>query len=122
MQHGLHQEWLKAGAMVDGERTRSERGTPRGGIASPLSANVCNHYVFGLWAHHWRRQHGKRPIRVVRYADDRVMGFASKQDAERFLGELNERFARFGRFAAASRRTTIVVRASDGSLSVGIDA
>ncbi len=92
----LIQKWLKAGVLEDGKRIRSEQGTPQGGSASPLLANVYLHYVFDLWAHQWRQRHGGGNIRIIRYADDVVVGFESTRDAERFLEELRERFAQFG--------------------------
>src|SRR6266568_4607386 len=52
----LIQKWLNAGVLEDGRRTRAEEGTPQGGSASPLLANVYLHYVFDLWAQAWRRK------------------------------------------------------------------
>jgi RNA-directed DNA polymerase len=46
----LIRKWLKAGVMEDGEVTQTETGTPQGGVASPLLANIYLHYVFDLWA------------------------------------------------------------------------
>lgn len=92
----LIRKWLKAGVLEDGKRMHSDLGTPQGGSASPLLANVYLHYVFDLWAHQWRKKHGGGNIRIIRYADDLVVGFESKRDAERFLADLRERFARFG--------------------------
>jgi RNA-directed DNA polymerase len=46
----LIRKWLKAGVMEDGEVIRPEVGTPQGGVASPLLANIYLHYVFDLWA------------------------------------------------------------------------
>src|SRR5215218_5968714 len=51
----LIQKWLNAGLMEDGKRTRMDEGTPQGGSASPLLANVYLHYVFGLWSRHGAR-------------------------------------------------------------------
>src|SRR6516162_5236057 len=45
----LIQKWLNAGVLEDGKRIRVEEGTPQGGSASPLLANVYLHYVFDLW-------------------------------------------------------------------------
>src|SRR6516225_2161626 len=65
-------KWLKAGVMEDGEVTRPEVGTPQGGVASPLLANIYLHYVFDLWAERWRRHHAQGNVILVRYADDSV--------------------------------------------------
>ena len=92
----LIQKWLNAGVLEDGKRTEVEVGTPQGGSISPLLANIYLHYVFDLWANQWRRKPATGEVIIVRYADDFVVGFQGKADAERFLVELRERFARFG--------------------------
>jgi len=92
----LIQKWLNAGVLEDGTRTRSELGTPQGGSASPLLANVYLHYVFDLWVQKWRRTQARGDVIVVRFADDIVAGFQHKSDAERFRAELAERFSKFG--------------------------
>ena len=85
---------------------------------SPLLANVYLHYVFDRWADWWRRRHARGDVIIVRFADDFVVGFEHQEDAQRFLAELRERFAKFGlelhpdktrliefgRFAAAKRQ------------------
>jgi RNA-directed DNA polymerase len=78
------------------ERTRSEVGTVQGGSISPLLANVYLHYVFDLWVQRWRRREARGDVIVVRFADDFVVGFEHREEAERFLADLRERFARFG--------------------------
>ena len=92
----LIQKWLNAGVLEDGIRTRSKAGTPQGGSASPLLANVYLHYVFDLWVRKWRRTRARGDVIVVRYADDIVLGFQHKSDAERFWTELVDRFGKFG--------------------------
>ena len=92
----LIQKWLNAGVLEDGARTWHEEGTPQGGSISPLLANVYLHYVFDLWAQRWRRKHAHGDVIVVRYADDFIVGFQHRADAERFLAELRERFTKFG--------------------------
>ena len=91
----LIRKWLNAGVLEDGKRTWSEQGTPQGGSASPLLANVYLHYVFDLWVQRWRRTQARGEVIVVRYADDFIVGFQHQSDAERFLVELTERFRRF---------------------------
>ena len=91
----LIRKWLNAGVLVDGERTRSARGTPQGGVISPLLANIFLHYVFDLWVRDWRRQ-ATGDVIVVRYADDFIVGFQHEQEARRFLTELRSRLAAHG--------------------------
>ena len=91
----LIQKWLTAGVLEDGKRTRADEGTPQGGSASPLLANVYLHYVFDLWVHAWRRKRAHGDVVVVRFADDMVVGFQVKADAERFWVERAERCRKF---------------------------
>ena len=74
----LIQKWLNAGVLEDGKRIRVEEGTPQGGSASPLLANIYLHYVFDLWAQAWRRKRAHGDVIVVRFADDIVVGFQSE--------------------------------------------
>jgi group II intron reverse transcriptase/maturase len=92
----LIQKWLNAGVLQEGERIQSETGTVQGGSISPLLANVYLHYVFDLWVQRWRSTQARGEVIVARYADDFIVGFQHKQEAERFLTELRERFAKFG--------------------------
>jgi hypothetical protein len=87
-------------------------------VFSPLLANVFLHYVFDLWVQQWRTRFATGDMIVVRYADDFVVGFQHRREAERFHRELGERFQKFGlalhpektrliefgRFAAENRR------------------
>ena len=88
-------KWLAAGVIEDGAWTASEEGVPQGASVSPLLANVYLHYVFDLWAHQWRRQHARGEVIVVRWADDFVVGFEHRDDAERFWADLRSRLAEF---------------------------
>jgi RNA-directed DNA polymerase len=89
-------KWLAAGVIEDGEWTQSEKGSPQGASASPLLANVYLHYVFDLWAEWWRKRHAHGDMVMTRFADDFIVGFEHKEDADRFLDELSGRFATFG--------------------------
>ncbi|MBW6512877.1 MAG: group II intron reverse transcriptase/maturase [Desulfuromonadaceae bacterium] len=92
----LIQKWLSAGVLEEGKRIPNEEGTVQGGSISPLLANIYLHYVFDLWIRQWRRTQARGDVVVVRYADDFVVGFQYRDEAERFLTELRERFAKFG--------------------------
>jgi len=92
----LIRKWLKAGVSEDGEWSETKVGTPQGAVVSPLLANVYLHYVFDLWAEVWREKVAQGDMIVVRYADDLVVGFEHRAEAERFLQEFQERLAKFG--------------------------
>jgi RNA-directed DNA polymerase len=92
----LIQQWLDAGVVEDEEWTECDEGTPQGATVSPLLANVYLHYAFDLWVQRWRHQEARGDMIVVRYADDFIVGFQHRKDAERFQRELSERFAKFG--------------------------
>jgi RNA-directed DNA polymerase len=92
----LVQKWLAAGVLEEGSLTVSDTGVPQGATISPLLANVYLHYVFDLWAHQWRQRQATGDVVIARYADDFVMGFQHREDAERFLADLRERFSQFG--------------------------
>jgi RNA-directed DNA polymerase len=91
----LIQKWLGAGVLEDGKRIRVEEGTPQGGSVSPLLANIYLHYVFDLWVQAWRRKRAHGDMIVVRFADDIVLGFQAKSEAEQFRAELTERMRKF---------------------------
>jgi RNA-directed DNA polymerase len=92
----LVQKWLAAGVLEDGKRHVSEVGTVQGGSISPLLANVYLHYVLDLWVQRWRQTQARGEVVIVRFADDFTLGFQHREDAERFLAALRERFAQFG--------------------------
>jgi len=113
----LVSKWLAAGVIEDGTWAETDLGAPQGASASPLLANVYLHYVLDLWAGWWRKHHAHGDVIIVRWADDFIVGFEHRMDAEKFLAGLRERLSRFGlelhpdktrliefgRFAATSR-------------------
>jgi RNA-directed DNA polymerase len=92
----LIQKWLKAGVVEDGKWFQTEEGSPQGSVISPILANLYLHYVLDLWAKAWRKKQARGEMIIVRYADDGVMGFEKREDAEQFLGQLRERLRKFG--------------------------
>jgi group II intron reverse transcriptase/maturase len=92
----LIEKWLRAGVLEKGRRIQSEEGTVQGGSISPLLANIYLHYVFDLWVQRWRKKQAHGDVVVVRFADDFVVGFEHRGEAEQFLDALRERFGRFG--------------------------
>ncbi|MEZ6152450.1 MAG: group II intron reverse transcriptase/maturase [Pirellulaceae bacterium] len=86
---------LRAGVMEDGSFQVSEQGTPQGGVASPLLANVYLHYVLDLWFERRFRRTCQGSAKLIRYADDFVVCFQQESDAKQFMRELPERLAKF---------------------------
>lgn len=115
----LIRKWLNAGALDTVRSQEAGRGSPQGAIISPLLANIYMHYAFDLWVSHWRRTQAQHEMIIVRYADDIIIGFQRYGDVRRFRTALKERLGkfglevhptkarllRFGRFAAAERRS-----------------
>jgi group II intron reverse transcriptase/maturase len=92
----LIQKWLKAGVMEDGEWRQTKEGSPQGPVISPVLANLYLHYVLDLWVEAWRKKQVRGEVIIVRYADDAVLGFEYRDEAERFLEQLRERLRKFG--------------------------
>ena len=89
-------KWLTAGVLEEGRLIETDEGTPQGAVASPLLANIYLHYVYDQWAHQWRQRCATGDMIVVRYADDSIVGFEHRHEAEQFLADLKARLARFG--------------------------
>jgi group II intron reverse transcriptase/maturase len=89
-------KWLRAGVIEDGQWFETKEGTPQGAVISPLLANLYLHYVLDLWVRAWRKKVAHGDVIVVRYADDAVLGFQYREEAEKFLEQLRERVQKFG--------------------------
>ena len=100
---------LRAGVMVDGSLTRSESGTPQGGVISPLLANVYLHRVDRVWN---VREHGV----LVRYADDLVVMCKSQQQAEAALARLTVLLADLGLEPKAAKTRIVHLQVGGGGL------
>jgi group II intron reverse transcriptase/maturase len=88
--------WLHVG-VVEGDRvTNQEMGTPQGAPISPILANIFLHTVLDEWFQNDVRERMKGSCFLARFADDFVMGFNLKSDAERVYQVLPKRFERFG--------------------------
>ena len=87
-------KWLNAG-VLEGERiSYLERGTPKGGVISPLLNNIYLHYVLDLWFEHEVKPRLAGWVELIRYADDFVIVFQLKADAVQVLRVLAKRFAK----------------------------
>lgn len=92
----LIQKWLNAGILEEGKIIYNEQGTPQGSSVSPLLANVFLHYIYDLWIQQWKERKARGDIIVTRFADDTVVGFQYKSDAQQFQTDLKERLHKFG--------------------------
>jgi RNA-directed DNA polymerase len=88
-------KWLKAGVLEDKELFYQKEGTPQGGIISPLLSNIYLHYVLDVWFSEMIQPLLSGKSFIVRYADDFVLGFANKLDAERVMKVLTKRFGKY---------------------------
>ena len=92
----LIQKWLKAGVMEQGQWSETKEGSPQGAVISPTLANLYLHYVLDVWVEAWRKKVAHGDVMIVRYADDAVLGFEHRHEAEAFLEQLRERVQKFG--------------------------
>ncbi len=88
--------FLKAGIQEDGVYRASDRGTPQGGVISPLLANLYLHYTLDLWFQRRFQPGCTGSVRLIRYADDYVACFKREADAKRFRIEMEKRLGLFG--------------------------
>jgi group II intron reverse transcriptase/maturase len=100
-------KWLKAGVMEGGELSFSETGTPQGGVISPLLANIYLHYVLDEWFEKQVKPVMRDKTRLIRYADDFVIVFQSKYDAERVMAVISKRFEKYG-LTVHSEKTRLI--------------
>jgi len=87
--------FLKAGVQEDGQHKASERGTPQGGVISPLLANIYLHYTLDLWFEKRVKRNSQGYARLIRYADDYVACFQSADDASQFMQDMERRLNQF---------------------------
>lgn len=92
----LIRKWINVGVIDDGHLLLSEAGTGQGQIISPLLANVYLHFVLDEWVEREVKPRLRGKVSVIRYADDAVLCFQYREDAEKVLHVLPKRFARFG--------------------------
>lgn len=88
--------FLYAGVVDDAKLYESDKGTPQGGLISPVLANVYLHYVLDLWFEHKIRKQYKGEAYIVRYADDFICMFQYEKEAIKFYQDLRGRLKKFG--------------------------
>ena len=89
-------KWLNAGVLEGGEVSYPERGTPQGGVISPLLSNIYLHEVLDRWFANEVKPRLRGEAFLIRFADDAVLVFAQKEDAERVMEVLPKRFGKYG--------------------------
>ena len=100
----LIRKWLKAGVLEpDGAVEYPEKGSPQGGIVSPILANIYLHHALDVWFDETVKAHCRGAAYLCRYADDFVCVFELEADAERFYKVLGERLGKFGLEVAAEK-------------------
>jgi group II intron reverse transcriptase/maturase len=88
--------FLKAGVMQEGKFMKTDRGTPQGGVLSPLLANIYLHYILDLWFEKVLKKQLKGFAQLIRYADDLIVCFQSGSEARAFGEMLAQRLSKFG--------------------------
>lgn len=115
-------KWLKAGVMEGGSVSYPEKGTPQGGVLSPLLSNVYLHEVLDRWFHEVVQRHLQGRGILVRFADDAVLVFSNRHDAERVLHVLPKRFAKYGLTVHEEKTRLIRFRPPGGTRGEDRDA
>ena len=89
-------KWMQAGVMEEGVISDPERGSPRGGVISPLVSNISLHEVLDRWFEHEVKPRLRGRAFLVRYADEALLAFEREADARRVLEVRPKRLERFG--------------------------
>jgi group II intron reverse transcriptase/maturase len=89
-------KWMQVGVIEDGRLLVSETGTGQGQPISPLLANIYLHHVLDKWFEDMVKPRLKGEAYEIRFADDAILCFQRKEDAEKVLNVLSKRFAKFG--------------------------
>src|SRR3984893_4265372 len=92
----LIRKWIHVGVIEDGRLLVTETGTGQGQVISPLLANIYLHYVLDEWFEHKVKPRFRGQAAEIRYADDFILCFQYREDAERVLAVLTKRFAKYG--------------------------
>jgi RNA-directed DNA polymerase len=92
----LIRKWIHVGVIEDGRLLVTETGTGQGQVISPLLANIYLHYVLDEWFEQEVKPRLRGQAAEIRYADDFILCFQYREDAERVLQVLTKRFAKFG--------------------------
>lgn len=88
--------FLIGGYMEEGKLYTTDKGTPQGGLISPILANVYLHYVLDRWIYEIVKPKLKGEIYLVRYADDFILMFQYKEEAKKVYEALRKRLEKYG--------------------------
>ena len=113
-------KWLNAGVMERGNESYPERGTPQGGVISPLLSNIYLHEVLDRWFTEVVLCHLQGRAFLVRFADDALMAFTDRHDAERVMRTLSRRFAKYGLTVHAGKTQLLRFFPQDAGVGAGI--
>jgi RNA-directed DNA polymerase len=89
-------KWLNAGVMEQGKLSRPGKGSPQGGVISPMLSNIYLHEVLDTWFVNVVRPRMAGKASMVRYADDALLMFEREDDLNRVMKVLPKRFAKYG--------------------------
>jgi RNA-directed DNA polymerase len=92
----LLRKWIQVGVIEEGRLLVSETGTGQGQTISPLLANIYLHYVLDEWFENEVKPRIRGAAHEIRFADDAVLCFQHKEDAEKVMEVLPKRFAKYG--------------------------
>ena len=90
------QRFLKSGVMEAGKYIKTVKGTPQGGVVSPILANIYLHYVLDLWFENEIKVKSRGSAEMVRYADDFVICVQYRKETEQILEAVGRRLRKFG--------------------------
>lgn len=113
-------KWLNAGVLEEGELYHPDKGTPQGGVISPLLANIFLHYVLDEWYVKEIKSRLKGRSFLIRFADDFVIGCELEEDARRLMVVLPKRFARFKLTIHPQKTVLVNFRPEVGSIENGL--
>ena len=89
-------KWIKVGVIEEGRLLTSETGTGQGQPISPLLANIYLHVVLDEWFEKVVKARLRGKAYEIRFADDAILCFQYREDAEKVLSVLPKRFAKYG--------------------------
>jgi len=89
-------KWLHVGVLEEGRLLPTTKGTPQGAVISPVLANVYLHYVLDEWMETEVRPRLRGEMHLLRYADDAILCFQHREDAEQVASMLRKRLAEYG--------------------------